>query len=215
MLGATGMIGQGALLECLRDVDVERVITVGRRPVGREHAKLESIVHESLTDLTKVEHALIGLDACLFCIGVSAVGKTEAAYSRVTYDLTMSVAATLVRTSPNLTFVYVSGSGSDSTERGRFMWARVKGRTENALLRTPFRAVYIVRPGLIVPLDGIRSSTPLYNAAYTAARPLLPLLQRLAPRLLTTTRQLGRAMLGVAKSGYGTPVLEMKDIRRF
>jgi uncharacterized protein YbjT (DUF2867 family) len=215
VLGATGMIGQGALLECLRDADVERVITIGRRSTGRVHEKLEDVVHGDLSNLGTVEHALTGLDACLFCIGVSAMGMSEEAYARVSYDLTMAVAATLVRTSPQMTFVYVSGAGSDSTERGRFMWARVKGRTENALLGTPFGAVYIVRPGFIVPLDGIRSSTPLYNAGYTLARPLLPILQRVAPRLLTTTRQLGRAMLAVAKHGYETRILEMTDIRRF
>ena len=209
------MIGQGALLECLRDADVGRVITIGRRSTGRVHEKLEDIVHDDLSNLGTVEHALTGLDACLFCIGVSAVGMSEEAYARVSYELTMAVAATLVRTSPRMTFVYVSGAGSDSTERGRFMWARVKGRTENALLGTPFGAVYIVRPGFIVPLDGIRSSTSLYNAGYMLARPLLPILQRVAPRFLTTTRQLGRAMLGVAKHGYATRILEMTDIQRF
>ena len=152
---------------------------------------------------------LTGFDACFFCLGVSALGMTEEQYTRVTYDLTMGVAKTLLRTSPDLTFIYVSGAGTDSSERGRTMWARVKGRTENALLSLPFRAAYMFRPGAVMPLHGIRSSTRWYNVAYAVIRPIYPLLRRLAPTMVTTTEQLGRAMLAVARNGYATHVLEM------
>jgi hypothetical protein len=139
---------------------------------------------------------------------------SEEEYARMTYDLTIGVAKTLLHTSPDLTFVYVSGAGTDSTEKGRMMWARVKGRTENTLLSMPFRAAYMFRPGLIIPLHGIRSSTRWYNAAYAVIRPVYPLLRRLAPSSITTTEQLGRAMLAVARKGYSTHILEMADINR-
>jgi hypothetical protein len=139
---------------------------------------------------------------------------TEEEYARVTYDLTLGIARTLLRTSPDLTFVYVSGAGTDSSEKGRMMWARVKGRTENALLSLPFRAAYMFRPGAIMPLHGIRSSTRWYNVVYAAVRPIYPLLSRIAPKMITTTEQLGRAMIAVARKGYGTHVLEMADINR-
>jgi uncharacterized protein YbjT (DUF2867 family) len=208
------MIGQGVLRECLLAPDVQRVTTVVRRPTGRSHDKLREIVQTDFANLAPIEHELTGLDACFFCLGVSAVGMTEAEYTRVTYDLTMAVATTLLRTSPSMTFIYVSGGGTDSTERGRFMWARVKGRTENALLRLPFRAAYMFRPGLIIPLHGIRSSTAWYNAVYVVLRPLYPILKRVTPNMVTTTEELGRAMLAVTRDGYPSRVLEMKDIRR-
>jgi uncharacterized protein YbjT (DUF2867 family) len=164
LFGATGMIGQGVLRECLIDSDVARVVTVGRRPIGQKHAKLTELVCTDVANLAPLESQLTGFDACLFCLGVSALGMTEEQYMRVTYDLTTSVARTLVRTNPGLTFIYVSGAGTDSSERGRAMWARVKGRTENALLSLPFKASYMFRPGAIIPLHGIRSSTRWYNA---------------------------------------------------
>jgi hypothetical protein len=206
------MIGQGVLRECLLAPDVERVTTVVRRPTGRKHDKLREIVQ---ADVTKpIEPDSAHFDACFFCLGVSAVGMTEEQYTRVTYDLTMAVATALLRTSPNMTFIYVSGAGTDSTERGRFMWARVKGRTENALLRLPFRAAYMFRPGAIIPLHGIRSATAWYNAAYAVLRPLYPILKRVTPNMVTTTEELGRAMLAVTRGGYPSRVLEMKDIQR-
>jgi hypothetical protein len=157
---------------------------------------------------------LTGFDACFFCVGVSALGMSEAEYTRLTYDLTLGVARTLLRTSPDLTFVYVSGTGTDSSEKGRMMWARVKGRTENALLSMPFRAAYMFRPGAIMPLHGIRSSTRWYNLAYAVIGPIYPLLRRIAPTMITTTEQLGRAMIAVARNGYSTHVLETADINR-
>ena len=208
------MIGKGALRECLIDSGVARVVTVGRRPTGQKHAKLSELICPDLTNLAPLEPQLIGFDACFFSLGVSALGMTEEQYTRVNYDLTMSVARTLVRTSPGLTFIYVSGAGTDSSERGRMMWARVKGRTENALLSLPFKAAYMFRPGAVIPLHGIRSTTRWYNAVYLGLRPLYPLLSRLAPTMITTTEQLGRAMLAVARNGYPAHVLEMVDINR-
>jgi uncharacterized protein YbjT (DUF2867 family) len=208
------MVGQGVLRECLIDSSVERVVTVGRRPTDDKHPKLGELVYPDLSTLAPLEPQLGGFDACFFCLGVSALGMSESQYTQVTYDLTMGIARTLLRTSPGLTFIYVSGAGTDGSERGRAMWARVKGRTENALLSLPFKAAYMFRPGLIVPLHGIRPSTRWYNAAYFAIKPVVPILERLAPTTITTTERVGRAMLAVARSGYPTHILEMADINR-
>lgn len=212
ILGATGMIGQGVLRECLLDAGVERVTTLGRRATGQEHPKLREIVHANLFELSAIESRLAGTDACFFCLGVSAIGMTEADYAAVTHDLTMAVAATLSRVAPDATFVYVSGKNTDSTERGRAMWARVKGRTENDLLRMPFKAAYMFRPGLIFPLHGIRSKTGWYQMVYTLIAPLRRIILALFPGSVTTTEQVGRAMLTVARHGYPTRILETRDI---
>lgn len=214
LFGATGMIGEAVLRECLLDPGVARVVTVGRRPTDQSNSKLTELVRPDLTTLAPLENQLTGFDACFFCLGVSALGMTEEQYTRVNYDLTVAVARTLLRTSPNVTFIYVSGSGTDSSERGRVMWARVKGRTENTLLSLPFKAAYMFRPGLVIPLHGIRSSTRWYNVAYAVTKPVFPILRRLAPTVVTTTDELSRAMLAVARSGYPTHVLEMADIIR-
>jgi uncharacterized protein YbjT (DUF2867 family) len=214
LFGATGMVGQGVLRECLIDPSLERVVTVGRRPTGDKHPKLGELVYPDLSTLAPLEPQLGGFDACLFCLGVSALGMSEAEYTRVTYELTMGVAKTLLRTSPGLTFIYVSGAGTDSSGRGRAMWARVKGRTENALLSLPFKAAYMFRPGAIIPLHGIRSSTGWYNAAYFILKPFVPMLERVAPTMITTTERVGRAMLAVARNGYPSHILEMADINR-
>ncbi|GJG86332.1 epimerase [Gemmatimonadetes bacterium T265] len=206
------MVGQGVLLECLRGPGVEHVLAVGRSPTGRQDPKLRDLVIPDVADLSSVAAEFTDFDACFFCLGVSAAGLSEARYTALTYDLTLAVAETLVRASPALTFVYVSGQGTDATERGRTMWARVKGRTENALQRVGFRAIYLFRPGLIVPLDGIRSRTWWYRALYAALGPALPLLRRRFLQAVTTTAQVGRAMLAVARGGAPTPVLETRDI---
>lgn len=215
ILGATGMVGQGVLRECLLDQGVSRVVTLGRATTGRPHPKLTEIVHADLLDLSRVEDRLRGLDACFYCLGVSAAGLSEGEYGRISYEMTLSVAEALVRSSPNLTFVYVSGAGTDSTERGRVMWARVKGRTENALLRLPFRSAYMLRPGLIVPMHGVKSKTRLYRVFYTMLGPVLPMLRKLFPRSIVTTEQMGRAMLGLVRSGYPKHVLEAADLATF
>jgi uncharacterized protein YbjT (DUF2867 family) len=215
ILGATGMVGQGVLRECLLDDGVSRVVTLGRTATGQTHPKLSEIVHRDLLDLSAIEDQLRGLDACFHCLGVSAAGLSEAEYSRVNYEMTLSVAEALVRNAPGLTFVYVSGAGTDSTERGRVMWARVKGRTENALLRLPFRSAYMLRPGLIVPLHGVKSKTRLYRAFYTMFGPVLPMLRKMFPRSIITTEQLGQAMIRLARSGYPKRVLEAADLATF
>ena len=215
LFGATGMIGQGALRECLRDPRVTRVLAVGRRPTGASHPKLAELVRRDLFDWSDAADALAGdgpHDACLFCLGVSAAGLSEADYTRTTYDLTLAAAAALARLNPGMTFVYVSGQGTDATGRGRAMWARVKGRTENALLALPFRAAYMFRPGIVQPVEGARSSTTWYRALYALTGPALPLLRRAFPGQIVTTAELGRAMLAVARDGHARPVLEPQDI---
>lgn len=206
------MVGQGVLRECLFDPEIHRVLTIGRSATGQHHEKLRETIHGDLANLTAVEDQLQGYDACFFCLGVSSVGMTEADYRRVTYDLTLGAAKALARLNPDMTFVYVSGAGTDSTERGRSMWARVKGETENALLRVPFKAAVMFRPGFIQPLHGIRSKTKFYQAIYSALGPFIPLLKAVAPNVVTTTEQVGRAMIKIAKHGAPKPVLESRDI---
>ena len=212
LLGATGMVGQGVLRECLLDPEVESVLTIGRNATAQRHEKLQEIVHQDLSDLSAIEGKLSGYDACFFCLGVSAAGMKEEAYRRLTYDLTISAARTLAKLNPTMTFIYVSGSGTGSTERGRMMWARVKGQTENALLQMPFKAVYMFRPGYIQPLHGIRTKTKWYGAVYAMMGPLYPVWKLLFPKYVTTTECVGRAMLRVAKRGAPKSVLENQEI---
>jgi uncharacterized protein YbjT (DUF2867 family) len=204
LFGATGMVGQGVLRECLLDERVEAVLTVGRAPVGDSHPKLTSVVSDDLFALEPIT----GYDTCFFCLGLSSVGVAADEYERITYQLTLSVAGTLPE---NTTFVYVSGASTDSTERGRVRWARVKGATENALAKLPLRTFFF-RPGYIQPLHGITSKTTLYRVIYRVVAPLYPVLRRLAPRVVTTTEEIGRAMLEVAANGYERQILENTDI---
>src|SRR5208283_1961661 len=194
LFGATGMVGQGVLRECLLDPDVKTVLSIGRNATGQRHERLREIVHADLFDLSAVETELSGFDACFFCLGVSSAGMTERSYRRVTYDLTMSVARSLAKLNPQMTFIYVSGMGTDSTGHGSTMWARVKGETEKALLCLPFKAAYMFRPALILPLHGIKSKTRLYRVFYAVMGPILPLLYAVAPRYVTTTERVARAM---------------------
>ena len=212
LFGATGMVGQGVLRECLRDGAVSQVVCIGRTPMGMRDAKVEELVTADLFELDRIQDRLRGLDACFFCLGVSSSGMSEEDYRRLTHDLTLSVAGVLVRGNPGMTFVYVSGAGTDSSERGRSPWARVKGATENALLRLPFKAAFMFRPGVIVPLGGIQSKTPGYRAFYTVLGRLLAPLQRLFPRSMNTTRTIGLAMLAVARHGAKSPILGPADI---
>lgn len=212
LFGGTGMVGQGVLRECLLDDRVTDVLAVGRTPIAQQHSKLTNIVHADLMDLTAIESQLTGYAACFFCLGVSSVGMKEPEYRRVTYDYTLSVANTLAKVSPQSTFVYVSGAGTDSSEKGRTMWARVKGQTENDLLGLPL-AAYMFRPGIVQPMRGIKSKTRLYRAGYTAATPLLWVLKRVTPNLVTTTDDIGRAMIRIADSGFSKRILESRDIR--
>lgn len=212
LFGATGMVGQGVLRECLNDPGVAAVATVGRSSTGVSHPKLTEVVREDLFDLSPVEEQLTGFDACFYCLGVSAAGMSEAEYARLTYDLTLAVAGTLARRNPAMTFVYVSGLGTDETEKGSVMWARVKGRTENALARLPFRAVYLFRPGVIQPVHGARSRTPSYRVLYALMGPVLPLARKLFPGKVATTETIGRAMLAVVRHGAPKAVLGSEEI---
>jgi uncharacterized protein YbjT (DUF2867 family) len=212
LFGATGMVGQGVLRECLIDPGVESVLAVGRSPTGQQHGKLREITHGNFTDFSAIETELTGYDACFFCLGVSSVGMDAERYRHLTYDITMAAATTLANLNPGMVFIYVTGRGTDSTETGGLMWARVKGKTENDLLKLPFKAAYMFRPGGIQPLHGIRSKTAWYQAVYVIAAPLLTLLNRIAPKYVTTTEQVGRAMIKVARDGYPKPVLESEDI---
>lgn len=213
LLGATGMVGQGVLRECLLAPDVEVVTTLGRTALGQRHAKHHEIVCPDLFNLSLIASEVKDFDACFFCLGVSSSGMSEPEYTRLTYDLTISAAQTLLPLSPHMTFIYVSGAGTDSTEQGRTMWARVKGRTENTLLRMPFKAVYLFRPGVIQPLHGIRSKTPAYQAFYSILKPLLPVMRWLFPHSILTTEAVGRSMLAAARQGAPKPVLEAIDIQ--
>lgn len=204
VFGATGMIGQGVLRECLDSDRIDSVTTVGRRKTGVAHGKLVEVEHADL--YTFAEQAFADADACFFCLGVSSAGMDEAAYTRVTYDLTMAAAKAF---RPGATFIYVSGAGTNET--GRQMWARVKGRTERALLDSNLDA-YMFRPGYIQPVHGERSRTRLYNALYVIAKPLYPLLRRVAPGAVTTTEAIAKAMIKIAFSGYAKRVLDPKDI---
>jgi uncharacterized protein YbjT (DUF2867 family) len=212
LFGATGMVGQGVLRECLLDNQVEIVLAMGRSSTGQQNAKLQEIISLDLFDLSPIESRLAGYDACFFCLGVSAAGMNEHDYRRLTYDLTISVAKTLVRLNSGITFVYVSGAGTDSSERGRMMWARVKGKTENDLLNMPFRAAYMFRPAYIQPLHGIRTKTKWYGALYAVMGPLYPIWKRLLPNYVTTTECVGRAMIKVARQGAPKRFLENRDI---
>lgn len=211
IFGASGMVGGGVLIECLEDSRVTAVLAIGRSACGKTHPKLREILRNEFFDYADIEDDLAGHDACFFCLGISAAGKNEEEYSHLTHDLTLAAAETLANQNPRMTFCYVSGQGTDSSERGRFMWARVKGRTENALLRLPFES-YMFRPGFIQPMKGVRSKTPLYQVFYTALAPVIPLLRRAFPRYVTTSENVGRAMIHVAQHGYERHVLENPDI---
>jgi uncharacterized protein YbjT (DUF2867 family) len=212
LFGATGMVGQGVLRECLLDTDVESVLAIGRSPTGQANPKLREIVHANFLDFSAIESQLTGFDACFFCLGVSSLGMDEERYRHLTYDITMAAATILARLNPGMVFVYVTGRGTDSTEKGSLMWARVKGKTENDLLKLPFKAAYMFRPAGIQPLHGVKSKTGWVQAIYVGTAPLLSLLNRVAPAYMTTSEQVGRAMIKVVRDGYPKPVSE--DINR-
>ncbi len=212
--GSTGMVGKGVLLECIDSADVEQILVINRSPVAIAHPKVKEILHKDFFDWAAIRDQLVGYNACFFCMGVSSAGMKEDAYRRMTYDLTLGFAREVLPGNPEMTFTYVSGAGTDSTEQGRMMWARVKGKTENDLLALGFKDAYMFRPGFIQPMRGIRSKTPLYQGIYTIISPLYGLLRRM-PKYVTTTVILGRAMIGVALRGYPKKVLESLDINSF
>lgn len=206
LTGATGMVGEGVLLECLASPSVEHVLVVGRRPYGVTHSKLEECIVPDFADLSGVEERLRGYDACFYCAGVSSAGMSEAEYTRISHDTVLGFAETLARLNPKMVFTYVTGAGTDSSEKGRVMWARVKGRAENALMRLPFADVYNFRPGLMKPTRGQRSIKTLYRVLLV----LLPIMRLFLPTL--TLEQVGRAMIHAVTKGYDKHVLEVADI---
>lgn len=210
--GSTGMVGKGILMECLDHPEVGSVVLINRRAINVQHEKIKEIIIEDFFDLKSIEPDLEGYNGCFFCLGVSAFRMSESDYGRITYDLTLNFAQTLLRLNHDMIFCYVSGLGTDSTEKSRTMWARVKGKTENELLKMPFSKSYMFRPGFIQPLRGIKSSTKLYNAMYTVFKPLYPLLKTVVPNQITTTEKVGQAMINVVLYGYDKNYIYNKDI---
>lgn len=207
--GVTGMVGEGVLHEALNDSSVESVLVINRKPCGVSHPKLKEIIHQNFLDFSKIESQLTTYNACFFCLGVSSVGMKEPEYTRMTYDLTLHVASTLVRLNPDMTFCYVSGAGTDSSAKGRTMWARVKGKTENDLLRLPFKKAFMFRPGIIEPTKGLKNTLKFY----TYLGWMLPLIRLVSPGFISTLRDIGIAMIKSVTKGYPKSVLEVKDIK--
>ncbi|HEV8538224.1 MAG TPA: epimerase [Bacteroidota bacterium] len=208
LFGGTGMVGEGVLHEALKDAAVESILSISRRPTDVTHEKLTEILHNDFYDYSAIEDRLRGYDACFFCLGVTSVGKSEEVYRRLTYDLTMAAARTLSRLNSDMAFCYVSGAGTDSSEQGRSMWARVKGKTENDLMKLPFKATYAFRPGYIKPTAGLKRSL----AFSKVLAPMYPLLELLVPKYICTLEDLGRSMIRVAEEGYYKRILECADI---
>jgi len=208
LTGATGMVGEGVLHECLQHPDVEEVLVIGRRSCGVTHPKLKEIIHSDFYYFASIENQLAGYNACFFCLGVSSVGMKEEEFYKLTYLLTMNFATTLVNRNPGMTFCYISGAGTDSSEKGRMMWARVKGKTENDLMKLPFEKVYNFRPGIIQPTKGLKNTLSFYK--YFGW--LLPVIKLVAPKYITTLKELGLAMINAATKGYEKQILEVKDI---
>lgn len=207
--GTTGMVGEGVLYECINHPDVEAVLVINRKPCGVSHSKLKEIIHTDFFDISAIESQLSGYNACFFCLGVSSVGMKEPEYTRITYTLTMHVAQTLSKMNTGMIFCYVSGSGTDSSEKGKIMWARVKGKTENNLMKLPFKSVYAFRPAFMLPTKGLKNVLPSYK--YVTC--LYPAVRKLFPNYAGTLSEVGQAMIAVVKSGYSKQVLELKDIR--
>lgn len=210
--GATGMVGKGVLLECLDHESVEKVLVIGRKPVDVTHPKLEELIHNDFSDFSTVKEQLAGYDACFQCMGISSVGMKENDFKRVTYDYTLALARELLPLNPKMTITYVSGEGTDSSEKGRVMWARVKGKTENDLIKLGFKQAFMFRPGLIIPLRGIKSRTKAYQFVYDYFMWLVRLFKAVAPNAVVNTTQLGKAMINAALYGYNSAIIKPKDI---
>ncbi|MEZ5105628.1 MAG: NAD-dependent epimerase/dehydratase family protein [Draconibacterium sp.] len=210
--GATGMVGKGVLLECLDHNSINEVLVLGRSPLNIKHPKLKELIHADFTDFTIISNQLSGYDACFFCLGISAAGMKEDEYKRVTYDFTLSLAKTLYKINPEMTFTYVSGEGTDSTEKGSSMWARVKGKTESDLLKLGFKQAFMFRPGAIIPLRGIKSKTKGYQFMYDYFMWMVKLIKFIAPNSVINTTQVGLAMINSMLKGYNKNILHAKDI---
>ncbi len=212
--GTTGMVGKGVLLECLDHPQVKRVLSVSRSGLGLKHDKLEDIIHKDFSDYSSIKDSFKDLDACFLCMGVSAAGLSEEKYTEITYDYTLKLAKTLLELNPNMICTYVSGQGTDSSEKGRSMWARVKGKTENDLLKLGFKEAYMFRPGVIIPLRGIKSSTKLYQFFYDYFMWLIKLIQFFAPNSVVNTTEIGLAMISLVQSPTDINIINPKDIKR-
>ena len=209
LTGATGMVGEGVLHECLQHPDVELVLVINRKPCGVTHPKLKEILHQNFFNLSTIESELQGYNACFFCLGVSSVGMKEPEYKKLTYDLTMHFAETLARLNNAMTFCYISGSGTDGSEKGKLMWARVKGKTENDLMKLSFKKVYNFRPGMLEPTKGLHNTLKLYKYFGWLA----PILRVVAPNSISTLQQLGLAMIHAVIKGYNKNIIEVSDIK--
>ncbi len=207
--GTTGMVGEGVLHECLLHDDVEQVLVINRRPCGVTHPKLKEIIHADFHNLFPIQELLSGYNACFFCLGVSSFGMKEPEYYRLTYTLTMNMAELLIKQNPDMTFCYISGASTDSTEKGRMMWARVKGKTEKDLMKLPFQQVYNFRPGVIEPTKGLKNTLPYYK--YFGW--LLPVIKTISPNYISSLHEIGLAMIHAVTKGYDKQVLEVKDIK--
>jgi len=210
--GATGMVGKGVLLECIDHKSISEVLVIGRNPLGMEHPKLKELIHKDFFDFSGVKDQLTGYDACFFCLGISAAGLKEEEYRKITYDYTLALARVLLEQNPEMTFNYVSGQGTDSTEKGRMMWARVKGKTENDLLNMGFKDAYMFRPGAIIPLRGIKSRTKAYQFMYDYFMWLVKLIKFFSPNSVVNTTQIGLAMINAMLKGYENKIVTSKDI---
>ena len=208
LTGATGMVGEGVLLECLNNSAVESILVIGRRPSGHKHAKLKEIIHTDLSDLSSIENQISGYNACFFCAGVTSVGKKEEEYTKLTYTLTIGFAKTLSKVNAAMTFCYISGKSTDGTEKGNLMWARVKGKTENDLAKLPFKTVYNFRPGIMKPTAGQNYILP----AYKYVGWLYPVIKLLSSNLACSIKEVGLAMINACQQGYTTHTVEVKDI---
>ena len=201
LTGATGMIGKGVLLECLDHSEIGEVLVIGRNPVNVKHPKLKKRIHKDFSDFSTIENLLNGYDACFFCLGISSAGMKEAAYKKITYNYTLALARTLFKMNPQMTFNYISGEGTDSSEKGRIMWARVKGKTENDLLNMGFKQAFMFRPGLIIPKRGIQSRTKSYRLMYNYFMWLVKFIKAIAPNTVVDTTQIGQAMIKYSVEG--------------
>ena len=210
--GATGMVGKGVLLECLDHDSISEVLVIGRNPLGMKHPKLKELIHSDFTNLVEVKDKLLGYDACFYCLGISAAGLKEEQYKRITYEFTLALAKTLFKINPKMTFNYVSGEGTDTSEKGKMMWARVKGKTENDLLNLGFKQSFMFRPGAIIPLRGIKSKTKSYQFMYDYFLWLVKIIKLIAPNSVVSTSQIGLAMINSMLNGYPDKILRPKDI---
>ena len=210
--GSTGLIGKGVLLESLKDDRISSILVINRESVGIHHPKLKEIIHTNFFELKSVEEELAGYDACFFCLGISSYRMSEQMYTKITYDLTINFARTLLEHNNKMIFCYVSGAGTDSSEKGRMMWARVKGKTENDLLKIGYTAAYMFRPGYIQPIGDVKSKTPMYNQFMTILKHFYPIIKAVFPKHTTTTENIGKAMINVALEGHKKKHLESSDI---